>query len=1423
MWAGMWKRNLLLLTLAFIPVYLSLSPSESFIPCSFRLGSGARWLGFSNQTPTAHVETLARRGTMGAVSPLRHPAEPRTSWLTSSWSRTGVAEMRNLPQNDSSVSRQLASLGETGAVASAPHSYWRLTSSLSGTGVVVREYPELNANSSSFPNFSESDDGRFTPVIHSTIQVQISGNASGRFTTAASHEELVSTGFTGAAKLLHSSVSRGFTFATLTTESIQVNHIQLIIGIMATSLIVFTSMAFCHMVGAGRGGGGDTNHRVPPRWGPERETSYSFKTYVTDLMLWSMLTDLAPHQQVAAIILRLEGAARELARTLTPQEITQGGMINGVMVDPVSYIVYGLHARFAQLGEESRLVAMTEMLSFARGPRESINEVLTRYEIVRQRARTEGQFVMSTEGCALQLLRACGVNTTQLMQLLQPFGTNLPRNEQELSAMANAMRRMGHILENSPGNIASSLHGNRHGRSHLLTDVFVSMDSDQANAYHNSEGWDRQEGQQEIWRNLTPAPEVNWGYQDPTAAAYPSYQPANTAWEVGYQGEESAGSGGFTTSSLENSYLGNTEDFLDPGYETGTDSDTSSDSGHEEIDMTDLQGYDDGEASAHAYWQYRHAKRKWRRVTNKPTRKFRRLTRKFGRRKGKGKGFRSGFRPGKGSGKGKGIFLAEEREAALAYLKGKGKGKRKGSSGKGTGRRKNPMGRDGQIMRCRICGSDEHFAARCPQANSGSSSSAGPQMNHFVLQDSPDGPLSGLLQNASNEHLALEYSESSSLNFLALRTPEVPEDPLTTQDPWQNTGSTSGNSHFGPSRPRRQVQNERRSGLHAPGEIPSAGAQQPTWIPGAPASSTAVPAANHGGSVFMQQAHVSGGFTTATPPPAPPRGQTVVNSGEVNLTDIQLQHMLTSHQLAGDLRVQHREHLRGRRAAPETSSPLASLPSVFQQLASGGPGPMVMGTAVPIPGTGVNAWTMDSPPRASDQQTILAEAGFRTNAGLPNPEPAAPPPPVPDWPTLRESAEIAAAAAQAEVVNAFVPADPAEELHPPAPATPVIFDGDNRSCTVCIQDFEHGQRVVRLRCRHVFHGDCWMAVHLAHNARAMPRNSLRATEVGPTECPNCRGVGEIIALWDYIDPEHVTQPGAVNRLVGDGLDQLRGRPSEQGTPTPTRQNSESQWGTPESNSSRQGPLRTHRSRSASVRRPNSLQDYLVLPSTYLDANDWSTQDAAPITGSSGSSGGFTSADPDSTETYHSGTRLPDGRPVLLIDPGSVGNLGGDRWAQECAQVAISHGRAPSQARRPRTVSVMGVGNGNQTCAHNCTLPIGLTRASGGSLNGTFTTPVVANSDLPGLMGLHTMRRNRCVLDMVNLQLHMCGPEDIKLSLPTGTETFRLEIAPSGHLVLPCGSFASVRSNPLTTSELVLQTTTTDGPSEPASSSSGPHL
>ena len=1440
MWVGYWKRQSLLISLILVPIYLALSPIRSNVPCSFRLGSGASWLEFPNQRFTVTDSgALARRGTMGAVSPLRRLAEPRSSWLTSSWSRTGVAEMRESRQETPS-SWQLASQGVTGAAVLDNHSKWRLTSSRSRTGVAVEEYPKsISANDlifqnfSDFSKFSEEDTEGITqgaPSEFITLHTEgITQGAPSEFSANFSERDnntAVSTLARGSKGITQTALdevaSMGITHAMPTFKMTLPHSEQLVIAIIVVSILVVTSAAFCHMVNPG----GDTNNRVPPRWGPERETTYSFKTYVTDLMLWVMLTDLAPHQQVAAIILRLEGAARELARTLTPQEITQGGMINGVMVDPVSYIVYGLHARFAQLGEESRLVAMTEMLSFARKPHESINEVLTRYEIVRQRARLEGQFVMSSEGCALQLLRACGVNTTQLMQLLQPFNTNLPRNEQELSAMANSMRRMGHILENTPGNIASSLRGHHRHGSHLLADVFVSMDSEQATAYQSSQGWNGQERNHDLWRNLTPAPEGMYDqynanmydqyntsmYDQYNATAAPS-QPASSSWETGYQGNWEWGNSGITTEAMNTAYLGNTGDLPEAEYETGTDTDTSSDSGHEQHDMSEHHGLNNEEASELAFWQYRTAKRKWRRITNKPTRKFRRLTRKI-RRKGKGKGFRSS----KGFGKGKGIFLSaeQEREAALTYLKGKGKGKRKGSSGKGTGRRKNPMGRDGQIMRCRVCGSDEHFAARCPQAGSGGSSSSGPQM--FILQDSTDGPLSDLLRASERPNSQTMNPERSSLNFhfLALRTQETrEEDPLAASDPWQASGSSSGNSHFGPSRPRNG-QGARRPGLRAPGEFISSSGAAPSrgFLPATPVAPEPAPqGTSFGGSAFMQQAHESGGFTTATAPPAPPAGQTVINSGTANLTDTQLQHLLTSHQLVHDLRDQHREHVRGRRAVAQgnNAAPLYTLPTFFQQMASSGPGPLAMGTSVTLPGTGVQAW-MNNPPVADPAtEGVPAAQVPQQNSLFTNGVAEA----------LQEAAptrEVGNPFPVEDVRNAFLIPTPPEENHPPAPPepvipapqTPVIFDGDNRSCTVCIQDFEHGQRVVRLRCRHVFHGDCWMAVHVSHTNRAAERLTL-----DNPECPNCRGVGEIIALWDFIDPQHVTQPGADNLLVGSGLDQLRGRPSEAGTSTPTRPRSESQWGTPDSNASRQNMYRAHRSRSASQLRPRHLPpSYLILPSTYLDANDWSVQDPSPGVGVSGD---------ELSEIYHSGTRLPDGRPVLLIDPGSVGNLGGDRWARECAQVAIAHGRNPSQARRPRPLSVMGVGNGNQTCTHNCTLPIGLIRSNGEAHHGSFTTPVVENSDLPGLMGLHTMRNNRCVLDMVNLQLHMCGPDDVQLSVPAGTETYQLELAPSGHLVLPCGNFQSPPRNQLNTSELVLQSTTADNQVEQPSSSSGVHL
>ena len=153
MWVGYWKRTALLFTLTLAPIYLSLSPDRSIVPCSFRLGSGASWLVLPNQRFTVKdLGILARRGAMGAVSPLRRPADRRTTWLTSSWSRTGVAEPRMLLQ-EATPTLQLASLGETGAAAQGNHSDMRLTSSWRRTGVAAAETPRIECKFFEFFTF----------------------------------------------------------------------------------------------------------------------------------------------------------------------------------------------------------------------------------------------------------------------------------------------------------------------------------------------------------------------------------------------------------------------------------------------------------------------------------------------------------------------------------------------------------------------------------------------------------------------------------------------------------------------------------------------------------------------------------------------------------------------------------------------------------------------------------------------------------------------------------------------------------------------------------------------------------------------------------------------------------------------------------------------------------------------------------------------------------------------------------------------------------------------------------------------------------------------------------------------------------------------------------------------------------------------
>jgi hypothetical protein len=113
-----------------------------------------------------------------------------------------------------------------------------------------------------------------------------------------------------------------------------------------------------------------------------------------DVLLWTISSNLEPPQQASIILQSLRGGARELTRDLPLEVITRGTMLNGGEVDGVTYIIHMLAERYAQLGEETRLKTITDMMRFSRRHRETTDELLTRFEITRHRAHDGGGFNM---------------------------------------------------------------------------------------------------------------------------------------------------------------------------------------------------------------------------------------------------------------------------------------------------------------------------------------------------------------------------------------------------------------------------------------------------------------------------------------------------------------------------------------------------------------------------------------------------------------------------------------------------------------------------------------------------------------------------------------------------------------------------------------------------------------------------------------------------------------------------------------------------------------------------------------------------------------------------------------------------------------------------------------------------------------------
>ena len=113
--------------------------------------------------------------------------------------------------------------------------------------------------------------------------------------------------------------------------------------------------------------------------------------------------------------------------------------------------------------------------------------------------------------------------------------------------------------------------------------------------------------------------------------------------------------------------------------------------------------------------------------------------------------------------------------------------------------------------------------------------------------------------------------------------------------------------------------------------------------------------------------------------------------------------------------------------------------------------------------------------------------------------------------------------------------------------------------------------------------------------------------------------------------------------------------------------------------------------------------------------------------------------------------------------------------------------------------------------YDCELPAALKNSDrNGVTTGKITTPTVSGSDLPGLLGLQALRKNRAVMDLNTNKIYFLGPGDYDLlrAMPPGTDCYQAAEAPSGHLVLPICEYVSPKNNTIPEHSLTLVHDTT---------------